>query len=262
MGKISRRLLWLYAAVLMLLLLLPVFVVIPIAFNEAASFNFPPTEYSTRWFERFFTNPKWIAGSLSTIGVALSVSALTTVVGTAAALGLSRIKNQRLAQLMQGVMIAPILIPAMVVAIGIYSVFLRAQLVGTFLGFVLAHSIIAIPFVVISVTTALKSYDLALDRAAQSLGAGPWTTFFRVTLPQISTGVLSGAIFAFVASFDEVVISLFIKSPALETLPVLMYTGMTREIDPTIAAASTLIIGLLVLALFVGLLLRLRKASK
>lgn len=139
-------------------------------------------------------------------------------------------------------LLAPMVVPGIVVAIGIYAVFLKLGLVGTVIGFVLAHTVLALPFTVIAITAGFAGFDDRLELAALSLGASRLKTFLTVTLPNIVPGIVSGALFAFVTSFDEVVLSLFIKSPYLNTLPVLMYASVTRDTDPTLAAAATVIL--------------------
>jgi putative spermidine/putrescine transport system permease protein len=136
------------------------------------------------------------------------------------------------------------LVPVIVIAIGLYALFLRLNLLGTTFGFVVAHSVLALPFVIIPVMASLQGFDRRLEDAAAICGAGRWTAFRTVTLPLVAPGVLSGAVFAFATSFDEVVLSLFIQSPYLQTLPVRMYSSVTRDTDPTIAAAATLILAL------------------
>jgi putative spermidine/putrescine transport system permease protein len=143
---------------------------------------------------------------------------------------------------MNGVMLAPIVIPSVVVAVGVYSIFLRTGLTGTNLGFVLAHTAMALPFVAIAVSASLSSFDRRLELAAATLGASPARVLMRVTIPQLLPGILTGAVFAFVTSFDEVMLALYLSSARLVTLPVKMFTSVTTEIDPTIAAASAVIL--------------------
>jgi putative spermidine/putrescine transport system permease protein len=193
--------------------------------------------------------------------VGLVVAVVATVAGTAAAVGLRRWSNRKAAGATQMVLLAPIVVPAIVLAIGVYAIFLQLQLLGTVPGFVLAHSVLALPFVVISVTATLAGYDDRLTLAALSLGASRPGAFRQVQLPLIMPGVISGALFAFVTSFDEVVLSIFIKSPYLETLPVKMYASVTRDTDPTIAAAATMILLLTTAIITIGLLSMRRRKS-
>jgi putative spermidine/putrescine transport system permease protein len=259
---VTRSLLWGFAAVVAALLILPTAVVIPLSFTDKASLTFPPTGWSTRWYENFFTDPTWMRALGNSLTVGLLVAVVATVAGTAAAVGLRRWTNRRAAGITQALLLAPIVVPAIVLAIGVYAIFLQLQLLGTVPGFVLAHSVLALPFVVISVSATLIGYDDRLTLAALSMGASRWAAFLRVQLPLIMPGVVSGALFAFVTSFDEVVLSIFIKSPYLETLPVKMYASVTRDTDPTIAAAATMIMLLTTVIITIGLLsLRRRKRA-
>ncbi|NKX53100.1 ABC transporter permease [Arthrobacter mobilis] len=251
---LTRSLLWVYAGLVAFVLIAPTAVVIPLSFTDKASLNFPPAGWSLRWYENFFQDPAWMSAFGNSVLVAVVVAALATAVGTAASVGLQKWTRRRAAKSLQALLLAPIVVPAIILAIGVYAIFLQAQMLGTFAGFVLAHTVLAVPFVVVSVTAALAGFDQRLATAAASLGANRWTTFLKVTLPGILPGVVSGALFAFVTSFDEVVLSIFIKSPYLETLPVKMYASVTRDTDPTIAAAATMIMLLTTVIIAVGLL--------
>ncbi|WGW12032.1 ABC transporter permease [Saxibacter everestensis] len=255
----TQATLWTYSVLVAIWLIAPTLIVIPLSFTDKASLVFPPTGWSTRWYEKFFTDPTWMTALGNSFTVAVIVVIISTLIGTAAALGLHRWTRRNAAAVVQAGLLAPVVVPAIILAIGIYSIFLKFQLLGTVLGFVLAHSVLAMPFVVISVTAALANFDERLETAAASLGAGKWPTFFKVTLPLIIPGVVSGALFAFVTSFDEVVLSIFIKSPYLETLPVKMYGSVTRDTDPTIAAAATMIMLITTVIIVIGLLSMNRK---
>ena len=234
-------LLWLFCGLVAIWLVAPSLIVIPLSLTDKPTFTFPPTGWSIRWYGNFFSDPSWTAALGASVKVGLLVVVVATVAGTAAAVALSRSKF-RGQQAIRAVLLAPMIVPVIVVAVGVYALFLRERLLGTLLGFVSAHSVLAIPFVVISVTASLQGFDRRLESAAAICGASRWATFRQVTLPLVAPGVVSGALFAFVTSFDEVVLSLFIQSPYLQTLPVKMYSSVTRDIDPTIAAASTLIL--------------------
>ncbi|SEH03600.1 putative spermidine/putrescine transport system permease protein [Nonomuraea solani] len=240
-ARLGRGVLWAFCALVGVWLVAPALIVVPLSFTSKASLKFPPDGYSFRWYEHFFSDPAWVSALLTSVEVALLVTVVATVLGTAAALGLTRARMRGLG-LAQGAMLAPMIVPGVVLAVGTYAVFLKLQLVGTLAGFVMAHTVLALPFVMIPVAASLRGFDRRLESAAASLGAGRWATFRSVTLPLVAPGVASGALFAFVTSFDEVVVSLFIQSPYLQTLPVKMYASVTREIDPTIAAAATMIL--------------------
>jgi putative spermidine/putrescine transport system permease protein len=227
--------------IVVLLLLAPTLIVIPVSFGASHSFVFPPASWSLRWYHEFFTNSKWTSSLINSIQVGLLSALLATIVGIGAAFGLDRTRFRGRAAL-RGGFLAPQIVPGIVVAVAIYIVFLPLHLGGTMIGFVLAHTVIAIPFVVICVSTSLAGFDRTVETASASLGATPVTTFRRVTLPLLLPGVLAGFVFSFVSSFEEVVIALFLQTPNLRTLPVQMYESITLQIDPTIAAASSLIV--------------------
>jgi putative spermidine/putrescine transport system permease protein len=227
-------------AVIAVWLIAPILIVIPISFNGEASFNFPPDSWSTRWYENLFTDPEWSDSLWHSFEIALLVVLLSTVLGTACALGLDR-ANFRGKGVVRALILSPMIIPVVIVAVGVYAVFLPWQLIGNRLGFVLAHTVLAVPFVVVSVSTSLRGFDRRLEQAAASLGASPVTTFFKVTLPLILPGVFAGAVLAFITSFDEVVVALFLSTPQLRTVPVQMFDTL-QNVDPTIAAASTLVL--------------------
>ncbi|WP_144874576.1 ABC transporter permease [Microbacterium sp. 1.5R] len=242
-------------AAVALYFVLPTLFVIPMSFGGSGSFQFPPREWSLDLYRNFFTNPKWIGSLGNSLLVAVLASLLATTVGTAAAVGLYSLSG-RLPQFVRTLLMVSMVTPAIVVAVAVYITFLQWHLVGSLGGYVLAHAALGVPFVLVSVTSALGGFDARLLRASASLGASPARTFVRVTLPLIGRGVLTGAIFAFVTSLDEVVIALFLRSPTFQTLPVQMYTAVTVEVDPTIAASSSLVVVTVTLLLLIPLLVR------
>ncbi|WP_157252104.1 ABC transporter permease [Nonomuraea typhae] len=258
----GRILLCALAGLTAVYLVLPVFVVIPASFSASSFLEFPPKEWSARWYENFFTDPTWLDSALASLRVAVLVTLLSLVLGTAAALGVVR-GRYPLRALVSGLLMAPVLVPYVIVGLAVYATFLELGLTQTTLGFVLVHTALAVPYVVITVSSSLVSFDRRLEQAAMSLGAGPVSTFARVTLPLIAPGLAAGALFAFVTSFDEVVTGVFLSGPDLTTLPVQMWSGVRVQIDPTVAAVSTMLL-LATLALFAtaGLsrLVRRRKA--
>jgi putative spermidine/putrescine transport system permease protein len=223
------------------MLLAPTLVVIPTSFSGGQAFEFPPKSWSWRWYGEFFGSGAWMSSLVTSLKIGLLVAVVATVLGVAAALGLDRSRFFGRGSL-RALVMAPMIMPGIVVAIAVYAVFLRWQLNGTVIGFVLAHTVLALPFVVTSVSTSLAGYDRTVEIASASLGAPTLTTFRRITVPLLAPGVLSGFVFAFVTSFDEVVVALFLQTPDIRTLPVQMYDSITLEIDPTIAAASSLIV--------------------
>ncbi len=250
---VTRAALWTVAALVSVWLIAPTLIVIPLSFTDKASLVFPPTGWSLRWYESFFSNAQWVGALWNSILIGLLVALLATVLGLLAAMGLRSLVNRKLAGALTIGLLAPMVVPGIVVAIGVYAVYLKAGLLGTLPGFVFAHTVLALPFTVVAITAGFSNFDERLELAAQSLGAPPVQTFLKVTLPNIMPGMVSGALFAFVTSFDEVMVSLFIKSPYLETLPVLMYASVTRDTDPTLAAAATVIL-VLTTAIVIGAL--------
>ncbi|TFC28590.1 ABC transporter permease [Cryobacterium sp. TMT1-3] len=238
--KFSRILLWIFTVVVAVWMVAPSLVVIPLSFTSQKSLAFPPVGFSGQWYENFFTDPAWLGGLANSLQLGLMVAVVATILGTVAAYGLMKMSGFAKAA-SNNFLLLPMLVPGVIFAIGVYALFLRLGLVGTWPGFLLAHTVLAIPFVVISVSSVLASYDVQLERAAWISGAGKVKAFLTVTLPMIRPGVLAGFLFAFITSFDEVIVSLFISNAYLQTLPVRMFSSLQREIDPTIAAAATII---------------------
>lgn len=247
-----------------IMLLAPILVIIPMSFSDSSFLAFPPEKWSTRWYENFFNDPAWRESALASMRVALAVTVCAVILGTAAALGLVRGKL-RFKGLIAGLVVAPLIVPYVIVGLAVYAVALELGLTETTLGFVLVHTALAVPYVVVNVAAALATYDHRLEQAAQSLGADPVTTFRTVTLPIIAPSVAAGALFAFITSWDEVVVSLFVSGPTMTTLPVKMWSGVRVQIDPTVAAVSSLLL-LFTIAAFVlvglGRLLNSRRLNR
>ena len=237
--------------VVLAFLIAPVLAIIPLSFNAGSYFSYPMTAYSLRWYEKALLNPDWQRAFLNSLGIGGMATLVATVLGTLAALGLSR-SNFPWRSVIMPLLISPMIIPVVVVAVGFYMVFAPLGLTDSYAGVVLAHAALGTPFVVITVTASLLSFDRNLVRAAAGLGAPPWTAFHRVTLPLISPAVATGAIFAFATSFDEVVVILFIGGPAQRTVPRQMWSGIREAIDPSILAVATLLT-VFAIALFVSI---------
>lgn len=253
--------LWIVAIVIALYFALPTLIVIPMSFNDGTTFKFPPENWSLRWYQNFFTDKRWLTSLGNSLLVAVLVMVVATAFGTAAAIALSRVKGS-LASFVRTLLMVPLIAPAIVVAVAVYISFLQWRLTGTVLGYVLAHTALALPFVLVAVNASLGGFDTRLLRAAASLGASPYRAFVTVLLPLIRPGIVSGAVFAFVTSFDEVVVALFIRSPKFQTLPVQMYNSVTLEIDPTISAASSLIVVVVTVVILVPQLVRAGKKKE
>jgi putative spermidine/putrescine transport system permease protein len=250
-----------WCLVVVVWLMAPVLIIIPLSFSDAQSFRYPPQGWSLTWYARFFSDPAWSNALVTSLVIALLVMVLTTIVGTAAAYALDR-GNLPGRTVLSALLLAPMIVPGIVTAVAILGVFIRWNLNGTLPGFVLAHTVIALPFTFVAVTASLRSFDRRLERAAMSLGAGSWYTFRRITLPLVMPGVLSGAVFAFVTSLDEVVIALYLQTPDLRTLPVQMFNSVTIDVDPTIAAASTIILIVTTAAILLPQLLKRTTATR
>jgi putative spermidine/putrescine transport system permease protein len=231
-----------------LFLIFPILVIIPLSFNTVPFFTFTPEMlsfnpegYSLRWYEDFFTNRNWRGAVNNSFIIAIFSTLIATSLGTLAALGLSR-RNVPYRTLMMAILISPMIVPLIISACGMFFFYSRVHLQGTHLGVILAHAALGTPFVVITVTATLVGFDRSLIRAANSLGADGVTTFFKVIVPLIIPGVISGALFAFITSFDEVVVILFVGSFEQRTIPWQMFSGIREHISPTILAVATLLV--------------------
>lgn len=252
----------LWSVVVGVLLVAPTLVVVPLSFTDKRSFAFPNAGWSLQWYENFFiTDPRWLDALETSVRLGLVVGVLATALGTLAALALDR-RTSRAFATARVLVLLPIVVPGIIAAVGIFGSYLDWNLTGTFLGMMLAHTALAVPFVIIAVGTSLRGLDVTLERAAASLGAGPVARFIQVQLPIITPGVVTGFIFAFVTSFDEVVVAFFLQSPTLRTLPVQMYSSVTVETDPSIAVGSTLVLLLSTLAILVPGLLFARRERR
>ncbi|MEZ2146756.1 ABC transporter permease subunit [Bradyrhizobium sp. DN5] len=239
-GRWSETLGAAYAVLFMIFLLCPGVIVIIMSFSAGEFLEFPPSGLSLQWYRSFFGDSSWTEAVWNSARIAFLVALLSTVVGTLAAYGLSR-TFPRLRAFLTMVILSPITFPVIVVGIAIYFGLVKLGLIGTLAGIVLAHSIGAIGTVVVIVAATLAQFDRRLEQAAQSLRAGPLQTFLRVTLPLISPGIIGGAMFAFIHSFDEVVITSLVSGFSLRTLPLKMLENIRQQIDPTIAAVGALL---------------------
>ena len=245
-------------------LIAPILVVIPLSFNAVPFFTFTeemltfdPAGYSLKWYKDFFFNLNWRGAVENSFIIAIFSTLLSTVLGTVAALGLSRAEMPAKTVVM-GILISPIVVPLIISAAGMFFFYTDVGLASTHLGVILAHTALATPFVVITVTATLVGFNRNLIRAAATLGASPFTTFRRIIVPLILPGVISGALFAFVTSFDEVVVVKFIGSYEQRTIPWAMFSGIREQISPTILAVATLLVLLSICLLAVVELLRWR----
>ena len=266
--SLSERI-WYYAfrilcGAIFFFLVFPLVVIIPLSFNAVPFFTFTkemlafdPAGYSLKWYEDFFTNLNWQGAVQNSVFIAIFSTLISTTLGTLAALGLSR-AQMPYRTLIMSILISPMIVPLIISAAGMFFFYSRIGIQGTHIAVILAHAALGTPFVVITVTATLSGFDNNLIRASSSLGAPPITTFFRVIVPLITPGVISGALFAFITSFDEVVVVLFVGSYRQRTIPWQMFSGIREQISPTILAVATLLVVVSIFLLFTIELLRRR----
>jgi putative spermidine/putrescine transport system permease protein len=257
------RRLWLYGVggLAMVFLLLPTVIVVPMSFSDSIFLEFPPAHWSLRWYDAYFGSIEWRAATLTSLQVALLTVLLATPLGTAAAYGL-HVSKARTAHLVVVVLAMPMMVPIILISIGVFYLYAKLALLQTIPGLVLAHSALALPFVVLLVTAGLKSFDLNQERVAQSLGASRLRAVLTVTIPQLRSSVVSSALLAFLTSFDEVVVAFFISGGDHATITRLMFSSLRDQVDPIIAAISTILVLLsVVVVLVVQMLIAPKKAD-
>lgn len=256
-----------YAWAVLFFLILPILVIIPLSFNAEPFFSFTPgmlhldpDAFSLRWYERIFTTGNWMLAIKNSFLIGLAATVIATVLGTMAAVGLAS-DAMPLRRLITALLLSPMIVPLIIVAAGMFFFYSRFNLVATYTGLIIAHAALGVPFVILTVTATLAGFDQSLYRAGLSLGASPLKAFRDVVIPLIRPGVASGALFAFVTSFDEVVLVLFLAGPEQRTIPREMFAGLREQINPTILAVATLLILLSLLLLFTLEMLR-RRSEK
>ena len=257
-----------FCSAVFLFLTAPILVIVPLSFNVEPYFTFTegmlsldPQAYSLRWYRTVAEDPEWLRALANSLLIGFSATALATALGTLAALGLANpaMPGRSLAM---SLLISPMVTPVIISAAGMFFFYSDLGLAQTYPGLILAHTALGTPFVVITVTATLSGFDPNLTRAAASLGAGPLRTFRRVQLPLIAPGVVSGALFAFATSFDEVVTVLFIGGLEQRTIPRQMWSGIREQISPAILAVATVLIAFALLLMVVVEWLRRRGSSK
>lgn len=251
-------------ALIFFFLIFPLVVIVPLSFNAVPFFtftkemlSFDPSGYSTKWYMDFFTNLNWQGAVKNSFTIAFFATILATSLGTLAALGLSK-PYMPYKSLLMSILISPMIVPLIISAAGMFFFYSRAGLQGTFLGVIMAHTALGTPFVLITVTATLVGFDNSLVRAAANLGASPARVFFKIIVPLITPGVISGALFAFITSFDEVIVVLFVGSYKQRTIPWQMFSGIREQISPTILAVATILVLISITLLVVLELLRRR----
>ena len=280
---------WHYAfrvicGLIFLFLILPVLIVLPLSFNVEPYFSFTPgmlsldpeafslrwykdilrngmaapdAPLSLAWFADTWNNAQWMRAIRNSFFIGICATLLSTALGTLAAIGLSR-SEMPYRRLIMSILISPMIVPLVITAAGMFFFYSKIQLSQTYIGVIMAHAVLGTPFVIITVTATLVGFDKSLVRASNSLGAGPIQTFFKIQMPLIIPGVISGGLFAFITSFDEVVAVLFLASPEQRTIPRQMWSGIREQISPTILAVATLLVLLSIILLTVIELLRRR----
>lgn len=256
-GAAGRFLLWSWTALALAFLVLPLFVIVPLSFSSSGFLSFPLPGLSLRWYAELWESDLWWRALRNSLVVGGTATAIATVLGTAAAVGL-QLADFRGRTALTSLLLSPMVVPLVIVAAGVYFFYLRLGLTGSLFGLSLAHAALGAPFVVVTVSATLAGFDRNLVRAGLSLGAGPLTVFRRIVLPLVAPGVVSGALFAFVTSFDELVVAMFLTGPGQRTLPRQMFDGIRENISPTILAVATLLILLAVLLLLAAEWLRRR----
>lgn len=237
-----------FGAAVVFFLLAPIVAILPLAFNSSVFLNYPIETFSSRWFEELVINETWRRSMINSLIVGSGATLLSTVLGTLAVLGL-RSAHLPLAGVIRTVFLMPMVIPAVVLGVGMQIFYARMGLASSYLGVIIAHTVLCIPFVVVSVAGSLNGMDPWIERAAGSLGASPVRVFRHVTLPNIMPGVVTGAVFAFATSLDEVVLTLFVAGPNQRTLARQMFASIRENISPAVAAAAfVMIVGTLCLA--------------
>lgn len=239
-------------------LLLPIVFIGVLSFGSSKWLQFPPPDWTLKWYVEFFADPRWIRAIWTSLKIGLAVMALSVALALPASFALVR-GRFRGRGLLRAFFVSPMIVPLVIVAIALYALSLRIGLNGTFLGFVAAHLILALPFAVICITNALEGFDESMEQAAVICGATPLQAIWRITVPSIRLGIFAGAIFSFLASWDEVVVAIFMASPAMQTLPVRMWSALRLDLSPVMAAASTMLILLTVAVLGTVALLRRRQ---
>ncbi|MFD1210712.1 ABC transporter permease [Arthrobacter sp. GCM10027362] len=247
------------ASLVGLYLILPTLLIIPMSFSDSSSLGRISGHWTLKWYQELVEKKDWARAAGVSLQVAALSTILATVLGTAATFGLFKL-SPRVRAFMQGTSMAPLIIPPVIIGIGVYILMLKLGLFGTLQSLVIGHAVLSIPFVIVAVSTSLAQFDPSQEQAAAILGARPWTRFRRVVFPQILPGIVAGALFAFVTSWDEVVVSTFLVSPNFRTLPVEMWIQARTTVTPVLAALSTVLMVVSTLAL-VGMF-RLQRTRK
>ena len=243
------------AVLVCLFLILPIVFIAALSFGSSQWLIFPPPSWTLKWYQDLFADPRWLYSALTSLKIAAIVTVLSVVIGFLAALGLDRGRFVG-RDAIRALFLTPMILPVVVLAVALYALFLKLGLAGTTIAFIIAHLLIALPFSIISIGNALEGFDRSIEDAAILCGASPWEARLRVTVPAVSHGIFGAAVFSFLASWDEVVLAIFMASPTLQTLPVKIWSTLRQDLTPVIAAASTLLIAFTILLMIVAALFR------
>ncbi len=235
----GRRFLIAYASAVFFFLMAPLVIVFPLSVSSATYLEFPPPGLSLQWFHHYFASPSWMEATALSFEVAVATASLSLALGVPLAFHLARGRGRIMAVLLDQLTTLPLVVPSIITAVAIYGLFAPLRLIGTWYGLVIAHTVLGLPFVVIVVAAALRNFDMSLEQAALGLGAGRGRAILHVTFPQIRASLFTGAFFAFMASFDDLVLALFLSGSNM-TLPKKTFENVMFSIDPTIAAVSVL----------------------
>ncbi|RTZ44416.1 ABC transporter permease [Candidimonas sp. SYP-B2681] len=248
--KLNKLLLAASGIGVLFFLVLPVFIVIPMSFSEASSLKFPPQGFSFRWYLEVFSDARWLAAMKTSVVLALLSSTIALVLGSLGAYGLTR-GVFRGRDMLQSNFIAPLIIPSVILAVALYLALASAGLLGSFAGLLLAHTLLGVPYVVLIMSVAIKSFDIRIEQVAFTLGA-PWPTMFvRVLLPNLLPSAVAAWIFAFVTSFDEVVVTNFVAG-TYETVPKRMFNELILQVNPGITAIATVLIAVSIILMSIA----------
>ena len=258
-SRMPRVALAAFVVLVLAFLLLPTLFVVPMSFSNQPYLSFPPPGWSLRWYEAMWSNDDWARAVLSSVLVGIPTAILSLALGTLAALATLR-GGLRWAAVASAVIVAPMMLPHVILAVGLYPLLLKLGLLRSYVGVVIGHTVVAMPLVYVTVSAALRNYPEQLELAAMTCGADRWRTFRHVTLPMIRVGMISGAILAFVTSFDELTISLFVSGGLVSTLPRQMWNDMLLQVNPTLAAVSTVMLVLITTMILAAEALRRRSA--
>lgn len=257
---IRKSLLYVSASAVILFLVLPILVIVPISFSAEQYLKFPPSEFSLEWYRRFFQRPEWMASLWLSIEVAVMSTLMTLIIGVPGAIALVRGRFPGKG-LIYAVLLSPMIVPTIITGVAIYLFFAKIGLVGSPFAMALGHTVLSLPLMIIIVSATLQGFDERLEQAALSLGASPLQTFRYVTLPLIAPGVISGTLFAFLSSFDELIVPLLLAGATTFTLPVRIWNSVFMQVEPTIAAVSSFLIGVAVLILVLSALVQKMRPS-